>query len=213
MRRVFRDTLETALAPLASFDRVKPFLRRRLTSLFGHVVRDSQNPLSANIYRYPTTAEFRRTLDFLRENFQFVDLATVVAHYRDGAPLPDYPLFLSFDDGFRETAEVIEGTDGASYPFWSPDGRHIGFFADRMLKRVPAEGGAVLTLAEAPFGKGGGWNEDGQIVFTPSYNTALHVVSQDGDTTRPLTELDTASGENSHRFPSYLPDGRRLLRR
>ncbi len=99
--------LETALSPFATFDRIRPFLRRRLTSLFGHIVADTPNPLTAEIYRAPTIAEFRQSLDFLQERFEFVSLPEVVAHFRDGAPLPDYPAFLSFDDGLRETADVI----------------------------------------------------------------------------------------------------------
>lgn len=99
--------LETALAPFVTFGRVRPFLRRRLTSLFGHIVNDARNPFTAEIYRAPTVGEFRQTLLFLRENFEFVTLTDVVAHFRDGASLPDYPVFLSFDDGLRETADVI----------------------------------------------------------------------------------------------------------
>ena len=102
-----RERLESVLAPFLSFDRVRPFLRRRLTSIFGHVVSDRDNPLVTDLYRYPTTAEFRQMLVFLRANFEFVTLADVISHFRDGAPLPEYPIFLSFDDGLRETADVI----------------------------------------------------------------------------------------------------------
>jgi len=102
-----KDRLETVLAPFSSFTRVRPFLRRRLTSVFGHIVSDARNPFTAEIYQAPTVPEFRQALDFLQENFEFVTLADVVAHFRDGLPLPDYPVFLSFDDGLRETADII----------------------------------------------------------------------------------------------------------
>jgi Tol biopolymer transport system component len=109
------------------------------------------------------------------------------------------------------TAVRLEGTEGASYPFWSPDGRNIGFIADRKLKRIPAEGGAVLSLCDAPFGKGGSWNEAGQILFAPMYNSPIHMVSENGGTPTVLTKLDETTRENSHRFPSFLPDGRHYL--
>lgn len=99
--------LETALSPFARFSRVRPFLRRRLTSVFGHIVTDTPNPFAAEIYRAPTLPEFLQALDFLQANFEFVTLPDVVAHFRDGARLPDYPAFLSFDDGLRETADVV----------------------------------------------------------------------------------------------------------
>ncbi len=113
---------------------------------------------------------------------------------------------LDEDDG-----RSIEGTEGASYPFWSPDARHVGFFADRMLKRVDTEGGAVLTLCDAPFGKGGSWNRDGRILFTPMYNTEIHVVDADGGPSTAVTRFDESIGENSHRFPWFLPDGEHFL--
>ena len=119
-------------------------------------------------------------------------------------------------------SRALAGTDGASYPFWSPDGQTVGFFADRKLKRVDAGGGAVLTICEAPFGKGGSWNRDGQIVFAPSYNSEIHVVDAGGGTPRPVTRFGQTGPEvsastqrelvyHSHRFPSFLPDGNRFL--
>lgn len=106
-RHAVKETVEKVLWPFATFDRIRPFLRRRLTSVFGHIVSDTSNPFTAEIYRAPTAPEFRQALEFLQENFEFVTLPEVVAHFRDGSPLPDYPAFLSFDDGLRETADVI----------------------------------------------------------------------------------------------------------
>ena len=110
-----------------------------------------------------------------------------------------------------DTATPLAGTDGASYPFWSPDGRFIGFFADRKLKRVPAAGGAVLILSDAPFGKGGSWNQNGEILFAPTYNGEIHVVDADGGTSIPVTHFQPDSTLNSHRFPWFFPDGHRFL--
>jgi peptidoglycan/xylan/chitin deacetylase (PgdA/CDA1 family) len=91
----------------AGFAAVQPHLRNRLTSLFGHRVADDRCPFVANLYRHPTEAEFSGALAFLKTHFTFVTLDAVVAHFRDGRPLPDYPLFLSFDDGFRNAVERI----------------------------------------------------------------------------------------------------------
>jgi len=108
-------------------------------------------------------------------------------------------------------AKVLRGTDEAGYPFWSPDGRSIGFFASGRLKRVDVAGGPPLTLCEAPVGKGGSWNTKGEIIFAPTFTGELHVVSENGGASRPITELRGEQGENSHRFPRFLPDGEHFL--
>jgi Tol biopolymer transport system component len=108
-------------------------------------------------------------------------------------------------------AVPLAGTEDGSYPFWSPDGRSIGFFADGKLKRVDAAGGPPLTLCDAPFGKGGTWNGRGIVLFAPNYNSAILEISAEGGAPRPVTVLDRAHNENSHRFPWFLPDGRHFL--
>ncbi|MBI4918250.1 MAG: protein kinase [Acidobacteria bacterium] len=108
-------------------------------------------------------------------------------------------------------AAALAGTEDGSYPFWSPDGRSIGFFAGGKLKRVAADGGPVFTLCDAPFGKGGTWNAAGDILFAPSYGTGLFRIPADGGQPAPVTVLDRARKENSHRFPRFLPDGHTFL--
>jgi eukaryotic-like serine/threonine-protein kinase len=105
-------------------------------------------------------------------------------------------------------AKMIPDTEGASYPFWSRDGRDIGFFASQKLKRVPAAGGAVLTIADAPSGKGGSWNADGIILYCPSFNASLYKVSANGGNAEPVTTLDTQRGDSSHRHPQFMDDGK-----
>jgi serine/threonine protein kinase/Tol biopolymer transport system component len=106
------------------------------------------------------------------------------------------------------TAQPILGTDGASYPFWSPDSRSIGFFAEGKLKRVDI-GGSPQTLANATLGRGGAWTPDGQIIYAPTGGGVLFRVPASGGTEAPLTKLE--SGQTSHRHPSMLPDGRRFV--
>jgi serine/threonine protein kinase/Tol biopolymer transport system component len=116
---------------------------------------------------------------------------------------------------FEETsAHALPGTEGAMYPFWSPDGGAIGFFADAKLKRIDIAGRALHVLTDAPSGRGGTWSRDGVILFTPVGLTSdpTSVVMQipaDGGTPMPVTHL--AAGQASHRWPQFLPDGRRFL--
>jgi serine/threonine-protein kinase len=109
------------------------------------------------------------------------------------------------------TATPLPGTEGALGPFFSPDGQWIAFFAAGKLKKVPVAGGPVKTLADAPIGFGGAWAEDNTIVYAPNNGSALWQVSADGGAPRAITELDTARGEFSHRWPEVLPGGRTIL--
>jgi serine/threonine protein kinase len=105
----------------------------------------------------------------------------------------------------------LPGTDEAIYPFWSPDSRTIGFFAHGKLKKIDLRGGLPQTLCEAAEGRGGTWNADGVIVFSPSPTGPLYQVSQAGGTPRPVTALDASKMEETHRWPSFLPDGDHFL--
>jgi Tol biopolymer transport system component len=109
------------------------------------------------------------------------------------------------------TSVPIVGTDGASFPFWSPDGTAIAFFADGKLKRVAIGGGPAVELCDAPMGRGGTWAPDGTIVFAPAASGPLHRVSSAGGIATPVSTLDTSYGELGHRWPRFLPDGRSLL--
>ena len=99
------------------------------------------------------------------------------------------------------TAAPLNDTAGAGRPAFSPDGQWVGFFADSKLKKVPATGGAVVTLADAPNPRGMWWADDGSIVFTPDNRVTLARMSSVGGPAEPLTTL--ASGEITHRFPRF----------
>jgi eukaryotic-like serine/threonine-protein kinase len=107
-----------------------------------------------------------------------------------------------------ESAQPLAGTDGATQPFWSPDSRTIGFFADGKLKRMEASGGGLQVLADAPVSRGGTWNKDGVILFAPTAASGLSKVSAAGGTVEQATALDTNKNEDSHRWPCFLPDGK-----
>lgn len=104
----------------------------------------------------------------------------------------------------------LAGTDGASYPFWSPKGDAIAFFAQGKLRRVGASGGGVpVDIADAPDGRGGAWSAHDEIVFSPSITSPLMRVSARGGVVTPVTTL--LPGEQTHRFPSLFPDGDHFL--
>src|SRR5206468_8402248 len=105
----------------------------------------------------------------------------------------------------------VPGTDGAQQPFWSPDSRHIGFFAGTTLKRVPLAGGEPVTLCEVGDNRGGAWSAAGTILIGTNYGIGVLQISEKGGTPVPVTRLDSALGENSHRFPVFLPDGNQFL--
>ena len=87
----------------------------------------------------------------------------------------------------------------------------IGFFAGAKLKKIQATGGPPLTICDAPNARGGTWNQEGVILFTPNLNVPLHRVSASGGTPIPVTSLDPGKGDTTHRWPQFLPDGRHFL--
>ncbi len=104
----------------------------------------------------------------------------------------------------------LEGTEGGIFPFWSPDSRWIAFFSDSRLKKVPASGGAVVGIADAPNGpRGGAWLPSDVIVYSPAYNQPLFRVNPAGGTPQEVTKL--AAHFTTERWPVALPDGEHFL--
>ena len=108
-------------------------------------------------------------------------------------------------------ARPLAGTEGAYAPFFSPDGSAVAFFAGGQLSKVTLEGGAVARLCPAQEARGGAWSDDGLIAFAPRPEGPLFSVSADGGAPSPLTALDTASGETTHRWPQFLPRSRTVI--
>jgi len=105
----------------------------------------------------------------------------------------------------------LEGTTGALYPFWAPDGRSLGFFGGGRLKRIDLDGGAVRDLAAAPNGRGGTWSRTGIILFAPDIWGPLYQVPAAGGEARPATRVAKGREDISHRLPQFLPDNRHFL--
>jgi Tol biopolymer transport system component len=110
-------------------------------------------------------------------------------------------------------AQALAGTEGAKYPFWSPDSRQIGYFVwPQKLMRIDALGGQPQIVCDAPLGLGGDWSRDGTILFSPSANegSGIYRVSASGGTPVEVTHPATAA-KVKHVFPVLLPDGRHFL--
>ena len=110
----------------------------------------------------------------------------------------------------RRESRFLPGTEGAIYPFWSPDGKFLAFFAGGRLKKLDLSGGSVIPVCDVIEGRGGTWSTEGVIIFGVRAG-ALFRVDASGGKPVPLTTLDDARHEISHRFPQFLPDQKHFL--
>jgi Tol biopolymer transport system component len=108
-------------------------------------------------------------------------------------------------------ARDLTGTEGAQYPFWSPDSRSIGFFAAGKLKRIDLIEGRIAVLADAVVARGGAWREDGAIIFGATNSSGLFRVPAGGGTAATAFTSLEAKTESGHRWPAFLPGGKRFL--
>jgi len=108
-------------------------------------------------------------------------------------------------------AHPLPGTNHAAWPFWSPDSRYIAFFAEGKLKKVDLVGSPAVTLCDASDGRSGSWSRDGTLLFAASPNTPISRVSAAGGKPETVTKLDEEHQETTHRWATFLPDGRHFL--
>ena len=109
------------------------------------------------------------------------------------------------------SAHALAGTEGANDPFWSPDNRYIGFFANNKLKKIDVAGGLTHTICDAPDARGGTWSNNDMILFAPISSGPLYLVPAAGGAATSVTKLDTVRKEVAHLWPHFLPDGKHFL--
>jgi serine/threonine protein kinase len=105
---------------------------------------------------------------------------------------------------------ALPGTEGVSFPFWSPDGRSLGFFASGKLKTVDVDDGSVQVVCEAQVGRGGSWGPGGVILLSQAPSAPIVRVSSAGGNPVSISTIDTTQ-HTSHRWPFFLPDGKHYL--
>jgi Tol biopolymer transport system component len=105
----------------------------------------------------------------------------------------------------------LPGTQGASFPFWSPDGNEVGFFANGKLQKMAIPGGAPQILATALAGRGASWSSKGIIIYSADAQSPLQRINADGSGLAPLTRDIRSKQDQSHRWPVFLPDGDHFL--
>src|SRR6202166_1055192 len=108
-------------------------------------------------------------------------------------------------------ATPLQGTRGASYPFWSPDGAYVAFFANGKLQKMAISGGSPQVLATAVSARGGSWGSRGVIIYAPDAQSSLQRVNADGTGIAPVTQSIRSAEDQSHRWPLFLPDGDHFL--
>ena len=109
------------------------------------------------------------------------------------------------------TVTLLPGTQNASYPFWSPDGAYVGFFANGKLLKMAISGGPPQVLATALAGRGGSWGSKSVIIYSPDANSPLQRVNADGTGMAPVTQGIRTKEDQTHRWPLFLPDGNHFL--
>ena len=110
-------------------------------------------------------------------------------------------------------SKEIQGTEDGSSPFFSPDSRWLGYFADGKLKKALVSGGPSVVVADGASrnNRGATWAGNGQIIYSPGAMTGLWTISENGGSAKQITFVDSMRGERTHRWPSVLPDGKTVL--
>jgi Tol biopolymer transport system component/predicted Ser/Thr protein kinase len=151
-----------------------------------------------------------------KSSFRFFGLSGAMALSPDGrflayvASIPEGKRILWIRPLDSMTEQALSGTEDATFPFWSPDSRYIGFFANDRLKKIAVAGGPTLTICTAVDGRGGTWSRDGTILFALR-NSPIYRVAETGGSAVEITKFDAGRGDTSQRWPVALPDGRHFL--
>jgi predicted Ser/Thr protein kinase len=141
-------------------------------------------------------------------------LAAVLTEAKSANPLPsanEGAGVLAIRDLSSDETRTLPGTEGATYPFWAPDGHSVGFFAGGKLKTVSIAGGTIDELCDAPNGRGGSWSPQGTIVFIPNVYSPLMKIADTGGTPSPAVKVPEGVTRPLHRNPYFFADGQRFF--
>jgi Tol biopolymer transport system component/tRNA A-37 threonylcarbamoyl transferase component Bud32 len=211
---------QVALAPAAAVKGLRTLSRRGMIIIVGVVLLASAigSLATLNLRQAvaPTLLPVTRTVINLSAGQQLagLDNGPAIALSPDGSHL----VYVARQGGVQQIylhamdsleSNPIPGTEGASNPFFSPDGQWLGFFAGGKLMKVSASGGAAIALGEASLPVGASWGNQGTIAFAPSSVAPIQLVPDAGGAAQVLTHLE--KGENSNRWPEFLPSNRALL--
>jgi Tol biopolymer transport system component len=159
----------------------------------------------------PTPAQNLQTALNLPRGLHLAPISVAFALSPDGTKLVfaaakgDEPPQLWLRSLDKVSPQPLEGTDGATSPFWSPNSQAVGFFANAKLQKIDLNSSTVTSLADAPYGRGGTWNASGTILFAPTNIGGLFTVPEQGGTPKRITKGGAENGTD--RLPTFLPDG------
>lgn len=169
--------------------------------------REPASPDSVPVVRSQVRAPLNT--DFLPTNLALSEdgrMLAFVASASTGAPAALWVEAMNSGSTRRLT-----GTEGATLPFWSPDGQNIGFFAHGKLWRIGSDGGPPQPLCDAALGRGGTWSRDGVIVFAPDLTSPLQRISAAGGAAMPVAPPGSQTGTIPAWWPQFLPDGQHFV--
>jgi Tol biopolymer transport system component len=201
-----------AFAPTAAATTTGSGRRERVLWPLGAVTLAALLALGWLALRRPSVAPARRVFPLLPSSAEVGSVAVSPDGRKVALTTSEFSsvggIWIRSIDSLETTR--LTGTEGAADPFWSPDGRDIGFFSGGKLRRMSVEGGAQQTLADAER-YGGAWNRQGTILYAPTFGRALMRVSATGGAPEPVTTLDASRGEVLHAWPVFLPDQKHFV--
>jgi serine/threonine protein kinase len=199
------ETRSRARALLANAGWIAAVLLLTSTSILAYLYY-RRAPVSSDTFRFSITAPEKST--FTEAAALSPDGRQIAMIVTDAAGVTS--LWTHALDSLE--ARRLTGTEGASFPFWSPDGKFIGFFASGKLKKIDSNGGPPQILADGSSdSRGGSWSADGAIIFSPTTTSPLLKVSSNGGPTSAVTNLDHSIRRTSDRWPQFLPDGKHFI--
>jgi serine/threonine protein kinase len=195
---------------------VRAWMQRRAAT--AAIAAAAVASLATGFAVWSTTRSSTTTVPARAVTFQLPTPGTAPAEMLSLSPDGSYLAFVANAGGPNQiwlrpldalAARPLAGTDGATYPFWSPDSTTVGFFAQGKLKKVAIRGAPPQTVCDAADGRGGTWNRDGLILFSPGPADGIQRVAAVGGVPTVVTKVADAS--EGHRFPVFLPDGVHFL--